>query len=100
MKHYIIGDIHGEYQTLLALDFLQNSLESATLVPNNTRPKPSSPSFARSLLVKRLPKDAKLIFVGDYISRGKQSKEVVSLDLIRHIRKNEVVYKVQATLII
>jgi serine/threonine protein phosphatase 1 len=45
-KHYIIGDIHGEYQTLLAL-------------------------------VDRLPKDAKLIFVGDYISRGKQSKEVI-----------------------
>jgi len=32
------------------LDFLQNSLESATLVPNNTRLKPSSPSFTRSLL--------------------------------------------------
>jgi len=32
------------------LNFLQNSLESATLVPNKTRLKPSVPSFARSLL--------------------------------------------------
>jgi len=46
-KHYIIGDIHGEYQTLLAL-------------------------------VAKLPKEAKLIFVGDYISRGKQSREVIA----------------------
>ena len=46
-KHYIIGDIHGEYQTLLAL-------------------------------VSKLPKEAKLIFVGDYISRGKESKEVMA----------------------
>jgi len=46
-KHYVIGDIHGEYQTLLAL-------------------------------VAKLPKEAKLIFVGDYISRGKQSKEVMA----------------------
>jgi len=45
-KHYVIGDIHGEYQTLLAL-------------------------------VEKLPKEAKLIFVGDYISRGKESKEVI-----------------------
>ena len=29
---------------------MQNSLESATLVPNKTRLKPSSPSFARSLV--------------------------------------------------
>jgi len=36
---------------LSILDFLQNSLESATLVPNNTRLKPSSPSFARTLLI-------------------------------------------------
>jgi len=46
-KHYVIGDIHGEYQTLLAL-------------------------------VAKLPKEAKLIFVGDYISRGKQSREVMA----------------------
>jgi len=32
------------------LDFLQKYLESETLVPNNTRLKPSFPSFARSLL--------------------------------------------------
>ncbi len=44
---YIIGDIHGEYQTLLAL-------------------------------VAKLPKDAKLIFVGDLIDRGLQSREVVA----------------------
>ena len=42
-KHYIIGDVHGEYQTLLAL-------------------------------VEKLPKDAKLIFVGDLIDRGLQSR--------------------------
>jgi len=46
-KHYVIGDVHGEYQTLLAL-------------------------------VAKLPKDAKLIFVGDLIDRGSQSKEVVA----------------------
>jgi len=51
-KHYIIGDIHGEYQTLLAL-------------------------------VAKLPKDAKLIFVGDLIDRGLQSRE-----LVEYIRKN------------
>ena len=45
-NHYIIGDVHGEYQTLLAL-------------------------------VTKLPKDAKLIFVGDLIDRGLQSREVV-----------------------
>ena len=45
-KHYIIGDVHGEYQTLLAL-------------------------------VTKLPKEAKLIFVGDLISRGSQGKEVI-----------------------
>jgi len=45
-KHYVIGDIHGEYKTLLSL-------------------------------VAKLPKDAKLIFVGDYISRGSQGKEVM-----------------------
>ena len=51
-KHYIIGDIHGEYQTLLAL-------------------------------VGKLTKDAKLIFVGDLIDRGSQSREV-----IKFIREN------------
>lgn len=50
-KHYVIGDIHGEYQTLLAL-------------------------------VAKLPKDAKLIFVGDYINRGKESKEVI--EFVQH----------------
>ncbi len=47
MKHYIIGDIHGEYQMLEAL-------------------------------VAKLPSKARLIFVGDLINRGSQSKEVVS----------------------
>jgi len=51
-KHYIIGDIHGEYQTLL-------------------------------VLVAKLPKDAKLIFVGDLIDRGLESKKVVAF-----VRKN------------
>jgi serine/threonine protein phosphatase 1 len=46
MKHYIIGDIHGEYQLLLNL-------------------------------ISKLPNDAKLIFVGDLINRGKESKEVI-----------------------
>ena len=46
-NHYIIGDIHGEYQTLLTL-------------------------------VAKLPQDAKLIFVGDLIDRGLQSREVVA----------------------
>jgi len=36
------------------LEFLQNSLESETLVPNKARLKPSVPSFARSLLKKEL----------------------------------------------
>jgi len=43
-------------------DFLQNSLESATLVPNNTRLKPSSPNFARNLVLE------------EYISRGSYSE--------------------------
>ena len=51
-KHYVIGDVHGEYQTLLAL-------------------------------VEKLPKDAKLVFVGDLTDRGSQSKEVVEF-----VRKN------------
>ena len=46
MKHYIIGDVHGHYDTLM-------------------------------ILIKRLPKDAKLIFVGDLIDRGPKSAEVV-----------------------
>ncbi len=50
-KHYIIGDIHAEYQTLLAL-------------------------------VEKLPKEARLIFVGDLISRGSQGKEVI--DFVRN----------------
>jgi len=45
-KHYIIGDIHGEYKTLLEL-------------------------------IDKLPKDAKLIFVGDLIDRGLQSREII-----------------------
>ena len=45
--HYIIGDIHGEYQKLLDL-------------------------------VAKLPKDAKLIFVGDLIDRGLESREIVA----------------------
>jgi len=46
-NHYIIGDIHAEYQKLLDL-------------------------------VAKLPKDAKLIFVGDLIDRGLQSREIVA----------------------
>jgi len=45
-KHYIIGDVHGEYQMLLNL-------------------------------ISKLPNGAKLIFVGDLINRGKESREVV-----------------------
>ena len=45
--HYIIGDIHGEYQILLKL-------------------------------IEKLPKDAKLIFVGDLIDRGLQSREIIA----------------------
>lgn len=50
--HYVIGDVHGHYNTLLSL-------------------------------VEKLPKDAKLIFVGDLIDRGSQSAEVV-----RFVREN------------
>ncbi len=46
-KHYVIGDVHGEYEMLLEL-------------------------------VERLPKDAKLIFVGDLVDRGRKSREVVA----------------------
>ena len=52
-NHYIIGDIHGEYQKLLEL-------------------------------IAKLPKDAKLIFVGDLIDRGLQSREIVA-----YIRKHK-----------
>ena len=47
-KHYIIGDVHGEYKTLLAL-------------------------------LEKIPNDAEIIFVGDLIDRGLQSREVVAL---------------------
>lgn len=45
-KHYVIGDVHGEFDMLMKL-------------------------------VAQLPKDAKLIFVGDLVNRGSKSKEVV-----------------------
>ena len=48
-KHYIIGDIHGEYKILLKL-------------------------------IAKLPKDAKLIFVGDLIDRGLQSREIIFVE--------------------
>ena len=51
-KTYIIGDVHGEFETLLAL-------------------------------VAKLPKDAELIFVGDLIDRGAQSREI-----IKFVREN------------
>ncbi len=44
--HYIIGDVHGHFETLKAL-------------------------------VAQLPTEAKLVFVGDLIDRGKHSAEVV-----------------------
>ena len=47
-KHYVIGDVHGEYKTLLAL-------------------------------LEKIPKDSEIIFVGDLIDRGLQSREVVAL---------------------
>lgn len=46
-KHYVIGDVHGEYAMLLAL-------------------------------VEKLPNNAKLIFVGDLVHRGSQSREVIA----------------------
>ena len=46
-KHYIIGDVHGEFDMLMAL-------------------------------VAKLPKNARLIFVGDLINRGLKSKEVIA----------------------
>ncbi len=45
-KHYVIGDVHGEFDMLMAL-------------------------------VAKLPKDAKLIFVGDLVNRGAKSREVI-----------------------
>jgi len=53
MNHYIIGDIHGEYQMLLAL-------------------------------IEKLPKDAKLIFVGDLIDRGLESREIIEYVRANH----------------
>ncbi len=44
---YIIGDVHGEYGSLLKL-------------------------------TKQLPKNSKLIFVGDLVDRGRKSKEVIN----------------------
>lgn len=52
-QHYIIGDVHGEYQTLLTL-------------------------------ISQLPKNAELIFVGDLIDRGDESREVVEF-----VRQND-----------
>jgi serine/threonine protein phosphatase 1 len=49
---YIIGDVHGEYGSLLQL-------------------------------TNKLPSDAKLIFVGDLVDRGRKSKEVIEF-----VRKN------------
>jgi len=46
MKHYVIGDVHGQYKTLISL-------------------------------VKKLPKDSRLIFVGDLVDGGKNSSKVV-----------------------
>ncbi len=46
-RHFVIGDVHGEYNMLLEL-------------------------------VERLPKNAKLIFVGDLVNRGKKSREVIA----------------------
>lgn len=51
-KHYIIGDVHGEYEMLLEL-------------------------------VEQLPPNARLIFVGDLVNRGKKSREVIEF-----VRKN------------
>ena len=42
MEYYAIGDVHGEYETMIRL-------------------------------VEKLPKDAKLFFVGDLIDRGPDS---------------------------
>jgi serine/threonine protein phosphatase 1 len=42
MQHYVIGDVHGEYDALMRL-------------------------------VSKLPKDAKLIFIGDLVDIGSRS---------------------------
>lgn len=47
VQHYIIGDVHGEYEMLLRL-------------------------------VAKLPSDARLIFVGDLVNRGRWSRQVVA----------------------
>lgn len=57
MNYFIVGDIHGCYHTL------------------------------KKLLKNWRPKDEQLIFVGDYINKGKHSKEVVQL-----VRKLEQEY--------
>ena len=54
MKTYIIGDVHGEYKSLLAL-------------------------------IDKLPKDSKLIFVGDLVDRGLNSAAVV-----KYVRENNL----------
>ncbi len=46
MNHYIIGDVHGEYDMLMRL-------------------------------VSKIPCEAKLIFVGDFVDRGSRSVEVI-----------------------
>ncbi|MEA3228971.1 MAG: metallophosphoesterase [Campylobacterota bacterium] len=51
-KTYVIGDVHGEYKTVVAL-------------------------------VRKLPKDAEIVFVGDLIDRGSNSREVIEF-----VRKN------------
>jgi serine/threonine protein phosphatase 1 len=45
-QHYVIGDVHGEYEMLLSL-------------------------------VEMIPSNARLIFVGDLVNRGKRSREVI-----------------------
>ncbi len=62
---YIIGDVHGEYDTLLAL-------------------------------VDKLPKDAKLIFVGDLVDRGGAFD--VTYDLEQHWSTTEKYAKRQVHL--
>ena len=44
--------VHEAFEYAYKIDFLQNSLESATLVPNKTRLKPSFPRFSKSLIKK------------------------------------------------
>lgn len=56
MNYFIVGDIHGCYHTL------------------------------KKILKNWHPKDEQLIFVGDYINKGKHSKEVVQL--VRKLQKD------------